>query len=227
MSSPLSPVFTSPVLQLPDHMASRESYEKAIEKMGWTLQGWDELVEGHDFSPVQVKVTTGTGQEKDFVVVRTKNSATFAVVRDADNNGAFELLVREEQKATGESILTMPSGYPSSDSEAIESGALKKLTQETGLTVTDYVAVPHSAASLPNNSTNTSTSFIASVSSDTQAPSGWRFMPLEEAPSALSHLPAQMTATFACQYFGVTPKIEFVPFKNALETFENKLDSLK
>lgn len=203
----LNNIFTAEVLNLPANLKSRESYELAVKALGWKVVGWDEnpMKEPHPHSPVHIKIKTGSDQTKDFLILRSGNSATFAVIKDIDNEP--HVLVRKEAKGTGINITTMPSGYMNDEDKNLNDTALRKLFSEAGIKVKSYEAVGNSAASMSNNSTNTSTSFLVEVSKDSETPKGWEYIPLRDAPSRIEHLPSQQAAYAACVYKKVFPDL--------------------
>ena len=202
----ITDIFTAEVLNLPDNLKTEETYSKAIGNMGWKLIAWDEtpLKEHHYHSPVRIAVETAQDIRKDFIILRSGNSVTFAIIKSI--NGIPHVMVRNEQKGTGIDITTMPSGYINPSDKSIGDGALRKLFEESGISVDTYHAVDNSAASIPNNSTNTSTSFIAKIPENSATPNGWTFIPLKDAPSQINHITAQQAAYAACAIEGVIPK---------------------
>ncbi len=200
----LNDVFAAEILKLPQNLKSRENYERAVSELGWRVLDWQED-QSSPHSPVKIKIETATGQQKDFLILRSGNSITFAVVKEI--NGEPHVLVRSEAKGTGVNIVTMPSGYMNAQDRDIGDTALRKLFEEAGMSVSGYIPVRNSAAALSNNSTNTSTSFIVEVDEDSATPKGWRYIPLEEAPSLINHLPSQQAAYAACAHKRIIPLI--------------------
>jgi 8-oxo-dGTP pyrophosphatase MutT (NUDIX family) len=207
----LNNIFTAEVLNLPANLKSRKSYERAVKALGWEVVEWDEnpMKEQHPHSPIYVKIKTNSGQSKDFLILRSGNSATFAVIKEM--NGEPHVLVRKEAKGTGINITTMPSGYmKEGEDKSLYGTALRKLFEEAGIKVNNYVAVNNSAASMSNNSTNTSTSFLVEVSKDSEIPNGWEYIPLKDAPARINHLPSQQTAYAACSFKKLMPEHQFI-----------------
>ncbi len=202
-------IFAAEVLNLPENLQSEEAYGDALDKIGWKLKSWDEnpLTEHHSHSPVRVKLETATGNEKDFLILRSGNSTTFAIIKEID--GEPHVLVRNEAKGTGIDIITMPSGYMNANDNSIKDTALRKLFEEAGMELEEYYAVDNSAAALSNNSTNTSTSFIAEISKDSATPDGWTYIPLASAAANINHLPSQQAAYAACAHQKIIPQHDF------------------
>lgn len=211
MSSGLNDMFNMEVLHLHRNLKTKEQFSKALSKMEWTLNKWDEnpLKDGieHPMGLVYAEVTTSTRAQKKFLILRQGNSATIGVIKHIDEEP--HIMIRKEQKGTGIDITTMPSGYANKDDENIADTAIRKLFEESSIKPKTIHALRHPSAPLSNNSTNTSTSFIAEVKKDYEAIDGYEFTPLKRA-AFINHGPAQTTALLACAYYKIIPDIDAV-----------------
>lgn len=208
-SAMISDLYQNEVLKLTENLASKDAYEAALKGIGWKLLEWDDapLNEPHSHAPIRVKIEDHSGKKKDFVILRSGNTTTIAVIKNIDD--VPHVLIRNEKKSTGINITAMPGGYVEKMDQSISAGALRELFEEAGVQPKEILQVNNSAASMSNNSTNTSTSFLVKLPEDAEAPNGWKWVKLEDAPALCSHLQSQQAAYAACAHEGIIPNHQF------------------
>lgn len=207
----LSDLYQNEVLRLTENLESEDAYKAALEAINWKLLEWNDtpLREPHSHSPIRVKVEDHAGNQKDFIILRSGNSATIAVIKNIDD--VPHVLLRNEKKSTGIDIVAMPGGYVEKMDQNISEGALYRLFDEAGVKPDAILEVNNSSAALSNNSTNTSTSFIVELPDTAKTPKGWSWVKLEDAAQLANHMPSQQAAYAACAYKGIIPKHNFTP----------------